>query len=122
MATRTTNYGFSKPENNDYASIEALVVTFDEIDEALKEVEEKAGDSEALNAHINNNNAHVTTQEKNTWNSKAAGNHSHSASDVGAAPASHSHVLGDLPITYGTTDLTAGVSTLQTGKIHLVYE
>lgn len=115
-------------------------------------------------SHVGNGDIHVTATEKNTWNSKAAGNHSHkpadigaaaanhshsasdigaaaaghthtpaeigaaatnhshSASDIGAAATNHSHELGDLPITYGTTDLTAGTSALQTGKIYLVYE
>mgnify|MGYP003299950369 CR=1 FL=1 len=96
MATKTTNYGFNKPEMNDYASMEMLVTTFDEIDAALKNIEDSTGDSETLDTHIENkNNPHNVTVEQ-----------------IGAAPA----------YTYGTTDLTAGTSTLETGKIYLVYE
>lgn len=42
----------------------------------------------------------------------AATSHKHTAADVGAAPA----------YTYGTADLTAGESALETGKLYFVYE
>ena len=42
----------------------------------------------------------------------AESGHTHTHTDVGAAPA----------YTYGTTDLTAGSSALATGTLHFVYE
>ena len=42
----------------------------------------------------------------------AENGHTHTYTDVGAAPA----------YTYGTTDLTAGSSALATGTLHFVYE
>lgn len=42
----------------------------------------------------------------------AAANHTHTPASIGAAPA----------YTYSTTDLTAGSSALETGKMYLVYE
>ncbi len=42
MATSTTNYGFLKPETNDYADITAVGDTIDRIDAALKEVADAA--------------------------------------------------------------------------------
>lgn len=32
--------------------------------------------------HLKNNVAHVTAEERNTWNNKAAGSHNHSATDI----------------------------------------
>ena len=56
----------------------------------------KVGSSPELPAHIaDKNNPHGVT-----------------AAQVGAAPA----------YTYSTTDLTAGVSNLETGKLYIVYE
>lgn len=61
------------------------------------EVDNKLKTQDAnLSTHISNkNNPHAVT-----------------ISQIGAAPA----------YTYGTTDLTAGTSTLATGKLHFVYE
>lgn len=46
--------------------------------------------------------------------------------NIGAAPASHKHTAADVgaapAYTYGTADLTAGVSSLETGKLYFVYE
>lgn len=54
-----------------------------------------------------------------TVNGRAlSGNISLTYSDVGAASSSHSHSY----ITYSTTDLTAGSSSLTTGKLYCVYE
>lgn len=41
--------------------------------------------------HSQDGTVHVTETQKETWDSKAAGNHTHTAADVGAAPANHSH-------------------------------
>lgn len=52
--------------------------------------------------------------------------HGHTADDIGAAPKNHSHTAEDVgaapKYTYGAEDLTAGVSELETGKLHFVYE
>lgn len=65
MATSTTNYGFSKPETNDYADITAVGNTIDQIDAALKEVEDAANDKAAINAHIaDKGNPHGVTAEQ----------------------------------------------------------
>lgn len=49
-------------------------------------------------SHASNTTIHVTAAEKDAWNGKA--------------PA----------YTYGTADLTAGTSALETGKLYFVYE
>jgi hypothetical protein len=41
---------------------------------------------EEFNGHASDTTKHITATERNNWNSKAAGNHSHSASQVGAIP------------------------------------
>lgn len=92
----------------------------------------------------------TTAEAARTAIGAAAATHTHSASDVGAAPSSHNHstsniTSGTLPIarggtgassasaartalgaapaySYGTDDLTAGSSSLETGKLHFVYE
>lgn len=65
MATKTKNYEFSKPEMNDYADVTVLGETFDQIDTALKNVEEKASDTQAVENHIKNkNNPHAVTAEQ----------------------------------------------------------
>lgn len=46
--------------------------------------------------HSQNGNIHVTAAQKTTWDSKAAGNHTHTPSAIGAAPASHGHSYNDL--------------------------
>ena len=103
MATKTENYGFNKPEMNDYASMEVLVETFDEIDEALKDVENKLDDidmSDQIKEHNEARDAHEGM----------------------FAEANHTHEMKDLPISWGTEDLTAGVSELKDGHIYIVYE
>ena len=83
MATKTKNYGFDKPELNDFADVTVLGETIDKIDTALKNVEEKANDVQALENHINDkNNPHEVTAEQvgarpDTWLP--------TASEIGAA-------------------------------------
>lgn len=46
--------------------------------------------------HSQNAEAHVTAEQKAAWDSKAAGNHTHTPADIGAAPASHTHDYTEL--------------------------
>lgn len=46
--------------------------------------------------HSQNAEVHVTAAQKNSWNSKADGNHTHAPAAIGAAAASHSHSYNDL--------------------------
>ncbi len=46
--------------------------------------------------HSQNGDVHVTAAQKTTWDSKAAGNHTHTPAAIGAAPASHGHSYNDL--------------------------
>ena len=46
--------------------------------------------------HSQNGDVHVTAALKTTWDSKAAGNHTHTPAAIGAAPASHGHSYNDL--------------------------
>lgn len=41
-------------------------------------------DLEPMNRHIEDNIRHITAAERTAWNSKAAGDHTHTAADVGA--------------------------------------
>ena len=57
-----------------------------------------------------------------------AANHASGGSDpitpeaIGAAAAGHTHTEYAPAYTYGTEDLTAGTSELETGKLYFVYE
>lgn len=46
--------------------------------------------------HSQNAEVHVTAAQKTSWDSKAAGNHTHALADIGAAAASHGHSYNDL--------------------------
>lgn len=65
-----------------------------------------------LTNHTNDTVKHITAAERTAWNSKAAGNHTHTPASIGAATA----------YTYGTTDMTAGTTALATGTLYLMYE
>ena len=56
----------------------------------------------------------------------AASGHTHTPASIGAADSGHTHTpasIGAAPAySYGTADLTAGVSALETGKLYFVYE
>ena len=73
MAKETSNYGFTKPEINDFYDVNVQNNNWDKLDTKMKELDD------GLDAELTK-------------------------------------------ITYGTTDLTAGTSELETGKIYLVYE
>lgn len=51
---------------------------------------------QALNTHAANKTVHVTDAERQSWNSKAAGNHTHTAQQVGALPLSGGDMKGQI--------------------------
>jgi len=57
-----------------------------------------------------NDTGYITEEMADT--NYAGKTHTHTAQEIGAAPS----------YTYGTDDMTAGTSELETGKLHLVYE
>lgn len=84
---------YKDPETGEIKKVGVPVV--DAYDKAETDAKIEAAKNEA-NTHANNkNNPHGVT-----------------VSQIGAAPA----------YTYGQTDLTAGVSPLETGKLYFVYE
>lgn len=46
--------------------------------------------------HSQNADVHVTAAQKNSWNSKANGNHSHAPAAIGAAEAEHTHAYEEI--------------------------
>lgn len=46
--------------------------------------------------HSQNAEVHVTAAQKTTWDAKAAGNHSHTPAEIGAAASGHVHSYNDL--------------------------
>ena len=66
--------------------------------------------TEKFNQHVSNTTVHVTAEEKAKWNNV----------DFSAM---EEQIANKAPMyTYGTADLTAGVTPLETGKLHFVYE
>lgn len=80
-------------------------VTEDDLASALKE---------KVNAAAQGNHSHanktvldgVTADKVADWDSKAAGNHTHTAAEIGAAPATHSHDYAASGHTHAYADLT----------------
>lgn len=63
-----------------------------------------------LNSHVNNSVIHVTQENKNTWNSKANGVHTHTMSDITDLAAELADIRADITAleeTGGIRDLTA---------------
>lgn len=56
--------------------------------------------------HAANSNIHVTTEEKENWDSKAAANHTHTAADVGADPAGTAAKAQQVAISTAAADAT----------------
>lgn len=63
----------------------------------------------APKSHSDNSAIHVTASEKSTWNSKAAGSHNHSASDI---------TSGTLPVGRGGTGVTSTFTNFTFTKSH----
>ena len=83
---QTTNYGLNKPGGSDYARVDALNANMDAVDAALKDLEESKAEGAALAAHEADGVKHVSAAERTAWNAKAAGDHTHTAAQVGAVP------------------------------------
>lgn len=96
MSTSTTNYKLFKPELTDPADITQINVNWDKIDDELIK---KAPLDENGKIPVEN-----------------------LPDEVGSVKSVNGFV-GEVKLyTYGTEDLTAGVSPLETGKLHFVYE
>ena len=110
MAAETTNYGLTKPTANESYDITVFNQNADLIDAALKELEESKAEGAALAAHEADGVKHVTAAERTAWNAKAAGDHTHTAAEIGAAtPAA---LNGYLPLSGGT--LTGDLTIVKT--------
>lgn len=78
--------------------------------------------------HSQNGDVHVTAAQKTAWDSKAAGNHTHTPAAIGAAAASHGHSYNDLsdkptipaaythPASHPASMVTGLASVATTGK------
>lgn len=97
MAQRTNNYNLFKPELTDAADITKMNENWDAIDAELKR---QADDTPDVSGQIAHHNSDKTA-------------HGNLKAEVQSKAPMYS---------YGTTDLTAGVSALATGKLYFVYE
>ena len=108
MAAETANYGLKKPSAEDFYNIEDLNWNADVIDAELAKRAELGEDGRvpaaqlpamdfdpagsaaavqtALSGHTGDNVRHLTAAERTAWNAKAAGDHTHTAAQVGAVP------------------------------------
>ena len=73
-------------------------------------------------AHVDDAVKHISAEERAGWNAKAPASHIHddryyTETEVNDLLAKRAPMY-----TYGTTDLTAGSSSLETGKLYFVYE
>lgn len=84
-----------------------------------------------LNTHIADAVKHITAEERTAWNDKAAGTHTHAASQITAGTFGATGVKAASGTDYttarvrniraSTSDLTAGSSSLTNGEICVVY-
>ena len=116
MAAETANYGLKKPGAEDFYNIEDFNWNADVIDAELAKRAELGEDGAtiqlgfgkvpaaqlpamdfdpagsaaavqtALSGHTGDNVRHLTAAERTAWNAKAAGDHTHTAAQVGAVP------------------------------------
>ena len=108
MAAETANYGLKKPSAEDFYNIEDFNWNADVIDAELAKRAELGEDGRvpaaqlpamdfdpagsaaavqmALSGHTGDNVRHLTAAERTAWNAKAAGDHTHTAAQVGAVP------------------------------------
>ena len=95
MAKLTTEFGFTKPEPNDFYNIDELNANWDKVDTLLRTIANLC--ETRMDAHTKNqSNPHKVT-----------------AQQIGAAPA----------YTYGAEDIEEGsASEYEDGHIHFIYE
>ena len=108
MAAETATYGLNKPGAEDFYNIEDFNWNADVIDAELAKRAELGEDGKvpaaqlpamdfdpagsaaavqtALSGHTGDNVRHLTAAERTAWNAKAAGDHTHTATQVGAVP------------------------------------
>ena len=108
MAAEAANYGLKKPGAEDFYNIEDFNWNADVIDAELAKRAELGEDGKvpaaqlpamdfdpagsaaavqtALSGHTGDNVRHLTAAERTAWNAKAAGDHTHTAAQVGAVP------------------------------------
>ena len=108
MAAETANYGLKKPGAEVFYNIEDFNWNADVIDAELAKRAELGEDGKvpaaqlpamdfdpagsaaavqtALSGHTGDNVRHLTAAERTAWNAKAAGDHTHTAAQVGAVP------------------------------------
>ena len=120
MAAETTNYGLTKPTVNESYDITVFNRNADVIDAELAKRAELGEDGKviaaqlpamdfdpagsaaavqtALSSHTGDNVRHLTAAERTAWNAKAAGDHTHTAAQVGAVAKTGDTMTGDLTI------------------------
>ena len=72
--------------------------------------------------HGSDSSIHTTAEEKAAWDGKADGTHASQHAANGSDPITPSAIGAAPAYTYGTDDMVAGESTLETGKLYFVYE
>lgn len=149
MSTKTSNFELIKPELTDAANITAMNENWDKIDQGLANAEEKsffvtftgtassgfASDktlSEIREAYNAGQRVHAKDSEGRVYtlvdiSSLYAQFTSVKASSIASVlviyDGSIDVAIPDIPsYSYGTTDLTAGTSELETGELYFVYE
>jgi len=105
MANKTTNYGLTKPLPEEFYDVNVQNANMDIIDAKMKELEEKVPELDITPESI----GAATKAEVQT--AQATANEAKSLAGSKAPM-----------YTYGTDDLEAGVSQLETGKLYFVYE
>lgn len=152
MANFTSNYNLKKPLPEEFYNIEDHNGNMDIIDAQLKQLSDNGGSVKSVNGQTGNvvlSASDLNVYSKSETDDLLT-NHTHDLSSLGAAPVNHSHSVNDitsgtLPVarggtggttpetarnaigaapmyTYSSTDIVAGSTALETGKLYFVYE
>lgn len=143
MPNTTTNYGLKKPLPSEFYDINVHNENMEIIDEKLKELESRPTTPAE---HDHDDRYYTETEVDNLLKNKSDSGHTHDGryytetevnnllknkSDAGHAHNDLYHTKSEInamlkeqapSYTYGTTDLTAGTSPLENGKLYFVYE
>lgn len=124
MANKTPNYGLTKPLPEEFYDIAVQNENMDIIDSKLKELSNSSPDvSGQIKTHDTDENAHADIRSKISGAITAAEEAKSHASDKNNPHSVTVEQIGAAPAyTYGTEDLVAGTSALESGKLHFVYE